>query len=289
MVEVWLHPPVGIFIGLLGLLGVVVPLVRKLETMGRWEKAGWTLIMFVLMGLELRSIDRDRADNEMKQAAARTELLTNFQKIANGITSEITTSKTGFDATMKRSDTILNGIDENIKIANGGDSYAYVVMSPINGGFDVYVIQDGNYHLLDAVVSVIDLDKFEAAVKTGQIFDRRRYEVVNTSMPLLYRGRALVVGTLPLDGGDYKRYNSTIFARNGVFSELSRLKRVGDTWKSAFVVSVSYYNGKKGIACEKIDKEFPHELVENDKDWTSVTKLSKLSKFDVAGQRLCPK
>src|ERR1035441_10925130 len=89
MVEVWLHPPVGIFIGLLGLLGVVVPLVRKLETMGRWEKAGWTLTMFVLMGLELRSIYIDRADNEMKQAAARTELLTNFKKIANGITSEI--------------------------------------------------------------------------------------------------------------------------------------------------------------------------------------------------------
>jgi hypothetical protein len=43
---------------------------------------------------------------------------------------------------MKRSDSILSGVGENIKIANGGDSYAYIQMSPVNGGFELYVIQD---------------------------------------------------------------------------------------------------------------------------------------------------
>ena len=72
MAEVWLHPPVGIFIGLLGLLGVV-PLIRNLAKMGKWEKAGWTLVMFGLMGLELRSIYLDRRDDEAEQAAARAQ------------------------------------------------------------------------------------------------------------------------------------------------------------------------------------------------------------------------
>jgi hypothetical protein len=153
MAEVFAHPPVGIFIGLLGLLGVVVPLVRDLAKMGKWEKAGWTFIMFALMGFELRSIYIDRRDHETEQKNARAELLQNFKDIGNGIKKEIDTSQTEFAATMRRSDTILTGVGENIKIANGGDSYAYIQMSPVSGGFALYVIQDGDYDLLDAAES----------------------------------------------------------------------------------------------------------------------------------------
>lgn len=286
MVEVWLHPPVGIFIGLLGLLGVVVPLVRKLETMGRWEKAGWTLVMFALMGIELRSIYMDRADNEAKQKTARAELLANFQGIADGIKSEIATSQTEFAATMKRSDTILGGVGENIKIANGGDSYAYIQMSPTNGGFDLYVIQDGNYHLLDTIGRVTDLDKFDVAIKAGQLIDRSKYEFALNPMPLLYRGRAMMVGTLPVPAdNDYERFNISLFARNGVFEELYRLKRVNGAWTSAMMVQVAYYGIKGGIACRRIDKAFPPELLEQDKDWMTYMKLPK---FSIKGGRTCP-
>jgi hypothetical protein len=33
------YPPVGVFIGILALLGVLVPLLRDLTKIGKWEKA----------------------------------------------------------------------------------------------------------------------------------------------------------------------------------------------------------------------------------------------------------
>jgi cell division protein FtsL len=136
------YPPVGVFIAILGLLGVAVPLVRDLAKIGKWEKAFWTIVMFVLMGLEIRSIYLDRKAHDIEQATARAEQLQHFKEIGDGIRQAIDDSQTQFNATMKRSDSILSGVGENIKIANGGDSYAYIQMSPVNGGFELYVIQD---------------------------------------------------------------------------------------------------------------------------------------------------
>ena len=281
------YPPVGIFIAILGVVGIVVPLVRDLAKMSKWEKAGWTAVMFILMGLEIRSIYLDRKAHDLEQKNARAELLQNFKDVGDGIKKEIDTSQTEFAATMKRSDTILGGVGENIKIANGGDIYAYIRMSPTNGGFDLYIIQDGNYHLLDANGRITDLDKFDVAVKAGQLMDRSKYEVALNPMPLLYRGRAVIVGTLPVPAdSDYKRFNISLFARNGIFEELYRLKRVNGSWTSAMAVQVAYYNVKGGIACKRVDKQFPVELLEQDKDWSAYMKLPK---FQVKGSRTCPK
>jgi len=50
----WLwHPPIGVWIGILGLLGVIVPLIRDLTKIGRREKAAWTFVMFALLLLEI--------------------------------------------------------------------------------------------------------------------------------------------------------------------------------------------------------------------------------------------
>lgn len=60
------YPPVGVFIAVLALLGVLVPLFRDLPKIGKREKAFWTFVMFALVGLEIRSIylDRDAHDRE---------------------------------------------------------------------------------------------------------------------------------------------------------------------------------------------------------------------------------
>ena len=48
------HPPVGPLIAVLGLVGVLVPWLRA--RMGNKEKAFWTLLMFLFVLLEIRSI-----------------------------------------------------------------------------------------------------------------------------------------------------------------------------------------------------------------------------------------
>jgi hypothetical protein len=46
LAQIWTwHPPVGVFIALLGLVSVVVPLLRDLAKIGRIEKALWTSVI----------------------------------------------------------------------------------------------------------------------------------------------------------------------------------------------------------------------------------------------------
>ncbi len=57
-------PPPGVFIGMLALLGVVVPIVR--ERIGPREKAVWTAAFFVLLILELFAVYAERAASEQR-------------------------------------------------------------------------------------------------------------------------------------------------------------------------------------------------------------------------------
>jgi hypothetical protein len=51
-------PPVGVFIALLAVIGVVVPWVKETHT--KHEKAAWTMVMFVLVAMEIFTIHDDR-------------------------------------------------------------------------------------------------------------------------------------------------------------------------------------------------------------------------------------
>ena len=269
------YPPVGVFIGILGLLGIVVPLIRDLAKMGKWEKAAWTFVMFALMLLEIRSIYLDRRAHDVEQATAREEQLKHFKEVGDGITKAIDESQKQFTATMQRSDSILGGVSESIKIANGGDSYPYIALGGTSSRFEMYLAVDGNHHLLDVAGSVVDVDKLAAAVKAGQNRDTSKYSVDVGPYPILHRGTAALAGSLTgTEGSDYKRFNIRLQARNGVFGELLRIKLTSpNSWVRAIVVTAAYYDAKEAVVCEKIDKGFPVELLENDTDWTNFKKI----------------
>jgi hypothetical protein len=101
------YPPVGVFIGVLGLLGIFVPLVRDLAKMGKWEKACWTAVIFALLLLEIKSIYYDRNEHDAQQAAARKEQLDQFNNIAGRIDTAIKDSSDQFKQTMGKTDTLI--------------------------------------------------------------------------------------------------------------------------------------------------------------------------------------
>jgi hypothetical protein len=139
------YPPVGVFIALLGVLGIVVPLIRDLAKMGKWEKAIWTFVMFALMLLEIRSIYLDRRAHDVEQATARAEQLQHFNEIGEGIKGAVAESQKQFAATMQRSNSILGGVSESIKIATGGDGYCWLVPeSPLPVGVGGDAAYQGN-------------------------------------------------------------------------------------------------------------------------------------------------
>jgi hypothetical protein len=67
--DIWhWHPPVGVWIGVLGLLGVVVPLFRDISKIGKPEKAVWTFVLFALLLLEIKTVYQDRNEDDAEQA-----------------------------------------------------------------------------------------------------------------------------------------------------------------------------------------------------------------------------
>ena len=109
------YPPVGVFIAILALLGVLVPLFRDLAKIGKREKAVWTSVMFALVGLEIRSIYLDREVHDKEQAVARAEQLKQFSEIAKGIDTTIDNSQKQFDATIGRINTTLQTSERTLK------------------------------------------------------------------------------------------------------------------------------------------------------------------------------
>ena len=116
------HLSIGMFIGVLGFLGVVVPLAR--ERMGRKEKAMWTAMLAVLLYFELRSIHLDQVQHDREQAFAHCEQLQSFNQIATALSTSIKDSQQQFDATMGK----INGVADNL---SGGRSFAYMVPEPV--------------------------------------------------------------------------------------------------------------------------------------------------------------
>ena len=128
------HPPVGLWIGILGLLGVLVPLIRKVDEMGKREKALWTFVMFALLLLEIKSVYQDRNEHDKAEREARQRSEENFKSIANGITATIAATEKQFEATMSEEETILETTqaaakltEKNLENVTGANSVGYIV------------------------------------------------------------------------------------------------------------------------------------------------------------------
>ncbi len=129
-----LHPPVGFFIAILAVFGVLVPLFRSWEVISRREKAAWTLLMFILVGLEIRTLYRERAEHDREQEFARCQQLRSFESIADSLKSAITISQGQYQSTLKHVDGVLKTTEDVSRLAKksldnltGGESFGYVI------------------------------------------------------------------------------------------------------------------------------------------------------------------
>jgi hypothetical protein len=98
--DIWAsHPPVGVWIGILGLLGAAVALTRDPTKISQREKAVWILAMTALLLLEVKSVYQDRNEHDREQKETRERETEHFQEIANGIDHTIHTSEQQFETT----------------------------------------------------------------------------------------------------------------------------------------------------------------------------------------------
>lgn len=186
------HPPVGVFIAVLALVGVLVPWLRgEGDRINRHERAFWTIAMFLCLGLELKSVYQDQADHRNEEAFARCEQLHSFNAIGEGINRSFETNEKhfrdmidGLKGTLRAATTAVNQtrpqaylefttISPRILHSDGHFDTTIVEGKPI--GLNVHYKNAGNdtaeIHKVMAVTYVGKPDDLEEATKAYREFD----------------------------------------------------------------------------------------------------------------------
>lgn len=252
------HPPVGVFIALLAVIGVLVPWFRG-ETSPR-EKAFWTFLMFAFVGMEIRTIYLDSAQHDREQAFARCQQLQSFSDIGNGIKAAINQSQQQFQETMSRSNRILTAERDSLNTFTGGNSFCYIVLF---ANVNVFIVaQQGKYPVYDVKARIVDL------VATQNLTMQEHLTLALSGANTIMIGNLAPGSSQPInlpfpltDKGDYNIFfNST---RNGFWTENLKIRKVNGVWMSAFRVLKD--SGKRQIQLMKptIPKDFPSGQV----DW----------------------
>jgi len=223
------HPPIGVFIALLAIVGVLVPWFRG--TVEKREKAFWTFLMFLFVWMEIRTIYLDQAQHDREQALARCQQLESFQKIADSIDTAISNSSAQFAATMNNMGKILTKQDTTLTQTMGGTSYPSFIATfptdPTRNEWSVLVITPGKpwphghiptpeetAPLPDVTVDVTE-EPFRVEEMTAS-------EIESIMHPTHYDlGTLMVPGvfTAPFKLQEGKRYTLQITTRRGSFRE----------------------------------------------------------------------
>lgn len=156
--------------------------------------------------------------------------------------------------------TIKSLAQEAIKTTTGGNSYPVLALTAISddGAWPVLWVS-GKYPLRHAQVSIVDSTEFAERLKRGLTID----DIVNSGddfefasvtpgaaaafkRPLVFRSK-----------GDSHDFAVRMFADNGAWDEIVRMRKVNGKWVSAFRVTRKRRDGSDIAVHEQSDPRFP--------------------------------
>lgn len=129
----------------------------------------------------------------------------------------------------------------------GGDSFAYVVFTSQFGVPRLLLFHEGKYPLYGVSARISDLDKTKGRKYT--LSDLENEIKFNFGELAPHNSRILMEMPIP---NDSLRWNIFFGARNGFFTELLRMRRIDNKWKTALKI---VKEGKTLL--EKIDPDYP--------------------------------
>lgn len=141
----------------------------------------------------------------------------------------------------------------------GGNSFAYIIptfFNPTHNSPMLTLVHQGEYPLYDLTVRIVDIAKFDKIVGQNNSFSEKLREEVQLSISNIAPNQARMLKTVQLDSGSL-RWNLFFSARNGFFTELLRVQRVGNEWKTALKVTRTPSSSKEQTLLEKIDSGYP--------------------------------
>jgi hypothetical protein len=162
-------------------------------------------------------------------------------------------------ALRQKSDEIATLNKQISQSITGGDSFAYLGPSYVSGGAfpeSLMLIHEGKFPVYDVSFRVVDLDDFEAELKKPAETANILSVGVNQTVGNLSPRSALFTG-ITVRERPFVRLTIQISARNGHFVQSIRIKKVGESYKTANRVSKTDEAGKDSVIYEKVDDGFP--------------------------------
>jgi hypothetical protein len=157
----------------------------------------------------------------------------------------------------------LNTMGQHIKVTEqyvtGGESFFYVnlVSGGMNDRLMLIAINEGNHPLYDISFRMWDPADYGAGaenLKTIEDFEKNAYNIDVGNLP---PHSTKTLGRIQLPNSDAKNFEVTIIARNGIFNEQIRLRRVEGDWKVAYRVHAGFERNSSNKLLERSDPKFP--------------------------------
>jgi hypothetical protein len=252
--------------------------------------------------IEVIAIRKDRREHDeslarllSEEVDARTEAKNNFTNIAQGIQTTISQSSQEFDQTMRRSNTIVAGVADSIKVQTGGDSFAFITLTPepatvsINFGnftsppgvpfFLVSITSHGKYPLRNGHATMMDDERRLAAMNEYNKHPDGNGILAIQSSDSYYQfpylrpqseeapsGDVTMLGYYAMTSADSKRLTIAFGAPNGYWNEVLHMGRISGTWHQCLSVMGPTVEQAKHpfIYC---DSNWPDGKKLAEKDW----------------------
>ena len=141
----------------------------------------------------------------------------------------------------------------------GGASFAYIVptfFDPTHNSPMLILVHRGEYPLYDLTVRILDMATFDKMVRPNNAYSDKLREEVQVSISNIAPNQTRMLKTVQL-GSDPLRWNLFFSARNGFFTELLRVRRVGNEWKTALKVISTPSSSHELLLFEQIDSGYP--------------------------------
>lgn len=148
-------------------------------------------------------------------------------------------------------------------LVTGGDSFCWLQISgvnPISNVGKLVAIHHGEFPIYDVAGRIVDLQELER--KKGSITMQNLFvgdtNVRLGSMPV---GTATILSDFPLGHEIARDFNIFFSARNGLYTQLLRMRKSEQKWVSATRVQMREGNDEK-VVFEQIDPDFPKDQLQ---------------------------
>jgi hypothetical protein len=141
----------------------------------------------------------------------------------------------------------------------GSASFAYIIprfFDPTHNAPLLTLVHRGEYPLYDLTVRILDMATFDTMVRQNNSDSDKLREEVQLSINNIAPNQTSLLKTVQLDS-DPLKWNLFFSARTGFFTELLRVRRVGNEWKTALKVIRTRSPSNVQVLLEKIDSGYP--------------------------------